>query len=38
MGRVGAGAVIEPDYEQVAPDGLGFIARPVPSMEEFVAV
>ena len=23
MGRVGAGAVIEPDYEQVPPEGLG---------------
>jgi repressor LexA len=25
MGRVGAGAVIEPDYEQVPPDGIGEI-------------
>ena len=29
MGRVGAGAVIEPDYEQVPPEGLGDIALPV---------
>ena len=28
MGRVGAGAVIEPDVEQVPPEGLGDIALP----------
>ncbi|SEM30083.1 S24 family peptidase [Bradyrhizobium sp. OK095] len=37
MGRVGAGAVIEPDYEQVPPEGLGDIALPFPIMEETVA-
>ena len=37
MGRVGAGAVIEPDFEQVPPDGLGDIALPFPIMEETVA-
>ena len=37
MGRVGAGAVIEPDYEQVPPEGLGEIALPFPIMEETVA-
>ncbi|WFU75324.1 MULTISPECIES: S24 family peptidase [unclassified Bradyrhizobium] len=37
MGRVGAGAVIEPDYEQVPPDGLGDIALPFPIMEETIA-
>jgi repressor LexA len=38
MGRVGAGAVIEPDYEQVPPEGLGDIALPFPIMEETIAV
>lgn len=37
MGRVGAGAVIEPDVEQVPPEGLGDIALPFPIMEETVA-
>lgn len=37
MGRVGAGAVIEPDYEQVPPEGLGDITLPFPIMEETVA-
>ncbi|WP_038957586.1 S24 family peptidase [Bradyrhizobium japonicum] len=37
MGRVGAGAVIEPDYEKVPPEGLGDIALPFPIMEETVA-
>ena len=37
MGRVGAGAVIEPEYEQVPPEGLGDIALPFPIMEETVA-
>ncbi len=37
MGRVGAGAVIEPDYEQVPPEGLGDIALPFPIMEETIA-
>ncbi|MFT4115110.1 S24 family peptidase [Bradyrhizobium sp.] len=37
MGRVGAGAVIEPDFEQVPPEGLGEIALPFPIMEETVA-
>ena len=37
VGRVGAGAVIEPDYEQVPPEGLGDIALPFPIMEETVA-
>ena len=37
MGRVGAGAVIEPDFEQVPPEGLGDIALPFPIMEETVA-
>ncbi|MGC0319623.1 hypothetical protein ABIG06_000252 [Bradyrhizobium sp. USDA 326] len=32
MGRVGAGAVIEPDYEQVPPEGLGDITLPFPIM------
>lgn len=37
MGRVGAGAVIEPDFEQVPPEGLGDVALPFPIMEETVA-
>jgi repressor LexA len=37
MGRIGAGAVIEPDYEQVPPDGLGEIELPFPIAEETVA-
>ena len=37
MGRVGAGAVIEPDVEQVPPEGLGDIALPFPIMEETIA-
>src|SRR5438105_4027590 len=28
MGRVGAGAVIEPEYEQVPPEGLGEVELP----------
>src|ERR1700743_3814819 len=30
MGRIGAGAVIEPDYEQVPPEGFGGIQLPFP--------
>src|SRR5246127_2207013 len=30
MGRVGAGAVIEPEHEQVPPDGLGDVELPFP--------
>jgi repressor LexA len=37
MGRVGAGAVIEPEHEQVPPDGLGDIELPFPIDEELVA-
>jgi repressor LexA len=37
MGRVGAGAVIEPDNEQVPPDGLGEVELPFPIAEEIVA-
>ena len=37
MGRVGAGAVIEPDFEQVPPDGLGEIELPFPLSEETIA-
>src|SRR3569623_97015 len=37
MGRVGAGAVIAPDYAQVPPAGLGDIALPFPIMEVTVA-
>jgi repressor LexA len=37
MGRVGAGAVIEPDNEQVPPEGLGDIELPFPIEAELVA-
>ena len=37
MGRVGAGAVIEPEYEQVPAEGLGEIAVPFPISEETIA-
>jgi len=37
MGRVGAGAVIEPEYEQVPPEGLGEIEMPFPISEETIA-
>src|ERR1700676_2915256 len=37
MGRVGAGAVIEPEHEQVPPEGLGEIELPFPIAEETIA-
>jgi repressor LexA len=37
MGRVGAGAVIEPEYEQVPPEGLGAVELPFPIPEETIA-
>jgi repressor LexA len=37
MGRVGAGAVIEPENEQVPPEGLGEVELPFPISEETVA-
>jgi repressor LexA len=37
MGRVGAGAVIEPDNEQVPPEGLGEIELPFPIEADLVA-
>jgi repressor LexA len=37
MGRVGAGATIEPDYEQVPPEGLGEVELPFPLSDETVA-
>jgi repressor LexA len=37
MGRVGAGAAIEPEYEQVPPEGLGEIELPLPIAEETIA-
>src|SRR5215471_18338257 len=37
MGRVGAGAVIEPEDEQVPPEGLGKVELPFPISEETVA-
>jgi repressor LexA len=37
MGRVGAGAVIEPEYEQVPPEGLGEVQLPFPISEETIA-
>src|ERR1700676_150330 len=37
MARVGAGAVIEPDREQVPQEGLGEIELPFPIAEETIA-
>ncbi len=37
MGRVGAGAVIEPENEQVPPEGLGEVELPFPIPEETIA-
>jgi repressor LexA len=37
MGRVGAGAAIEPEYEQVPPEGLGEVELPFPIAEETIA-
>jgi repressor LexA len=37
MGRVGAGALIEPEHEQVPPEGLGEIELPFPMAEETIA-
>src|SRR5882762_4437378 len=37
MGRVGAGASIEPEHEQVPPEGLGEIELPFPMAEETIA-
>ena len=38
MGRVGAGAVIEPENEQVPPEGLGEVELPFPISEETFAI
>jgi repressor LexA len=37
MGRVGAGATIEPEHEQVPPEGLGEVELPFPIAEETIA-
>src|SRR3977135_804813 len=37
MGRVGAGAVIEPEHEQVPPEGLGEVELPFLIAEETIA-
>jgi repressor LexA len=37
MGRVGAGAIIEPEYEQVPPEGLGEVELPFPISGETIA-
>src|ERR1700751_788058 len=37
MGRIGAGAVIESEYEQVPPEGLGEVELPFPISGETVA-
>jgi repressor LexA len=37
MGRIGAGSVIEPEHEQVPPEGLGEIEMPFPIDEEMLA-
>jgi repressor LexA len=37
MGRIGAGASIEPEHEQVPPEGLGEVELPFPMAEETIA-
>src|ERR1700749_4276145 len=37
LGRVGAGASIEPEHEQVPPEGLGEVELPFPIAEETIA-
>jgi repressor LexA len=37
MGRVGAGGAIEPEHEQVPPEGLGEVRLPFPISEETIA-
>ena len=37
MGRVGAGATISPEYEQVPPEGIGEVELPFPIAEETIA-
>jgi repressor LexA len=37
MGRVGAGAVIQPESEQMPPEGLGEVELPFPIAEETIA-
>src|SRR6195952_2918860 len=37
MGRVGPGATIEPEHEQVPPEGLGEVELPFPISEETIA-
>jgi repressor LexA len=37
MGRIGAGAVIEPEYDQVPPEGLGEVELPFPISGETIA-
>ena len=37
MGRVGAGAIIEPEHEQVPTEGLGEVELPFPITEETIA-
>jgi repressor LexA len=36
MGRIGAGAVIEPEFEQVPPEGLSSVEVPFPMIDEMV--
>src|SRR5260370_25735564 len=37
MGRVGAGAVIQPESEQMPPEGLGEVELPFPLSQETIA-
>jgi repressor LexA len=37
MGRVGAGASISPEYEQMPPEGIGEVELPFPIAEETIA-
>src|SRR5260370_38339615 len=37
MGRVGAGAIIEPEHDQGPPEGLGEVEQPFPIAEVTIA-
>jgi phage repressor protein C with HTH and peptisase S24 domain len=36
MGKIGAGAIVEPEYEQVPPDGLHQVELPYPVPEDLI--
>jgi repressor LexA len=38
MGRVGAGSIVEPDFDQAAPDGLYDVTLPFPIPDEMIGL